>query len=95
MTGRAHKSISPDREWALDHSRRRYRVRRASHLDHPALASGAVTVAHTIVVIRLFDDARIIVSATCASVPWVENSDGFAELRWRLAEAAAQREAGQ
>jgi hypothetical protein len=68
--------------WALDHSRRRYRVRPNVAADTPHIS---LPPADCITVVRLCDGLKITLRKTClwSAIPWAD-SDEYAEHRLGL-----------
>lgn len=71
-----------DLEWAIDHSRRRYRVRPSHPDDHPGLRCGAGDIGRSITVVRLHDARRLVFAAACSAFPTWADTDAWAAQRW-------------
>jgi hypothetical protein len=96
-----------DFEWAMDHSRRKYRVREAIDGDHPTIAAGAEFSSETlrkgrkrpsvITIIRLSDGKKWIGSGQTITFPYPwEDTDAYAEQRISaMAEAERKFERGE
>jgi hypothetical protein len=82
-----------DREWAVDHSRRKYRVRPSVVEDHSAFACGALNLDLCITIIRLADGKQWLFHKSCHQLPHkFVDSDRYAEARIVIAERSAREQ---
>jgi hypothetical protein len=85
-------ALKVDREWAVDHSRRKYRVRPSVVEDHSAIACGALILDMCIAITRIADGKQWILAEYCTQFPHAyEDSDGYCAARINRANEAAPK----